>query len=749
MQQNRTVSSFRFGFICCLLSYPISASFLVDAAPETTNEKRQLPSLQALRLTVGDVPKVELDGLLTEEAWQWADPATGFRQREPHEGRAATEKTEVRVLFDTNTLYIGVLAYDTHSRNIIARTLQRDKIMQKTFDGKPQFAGDDGVAILLDPFHDHRNAVVFATNPRGAEFEALLTEEGREFNIDWRAVWQVAAKRIPEGWSAEFAIPFRTLRYPSNSGDEPWGFNIYRIIRHKNEETLWSAWSRDNEGFARVSRAGHLYGMQDLPRPSFNLEVKPFALTGINREFEQEAELDTDRRLDLGFDAKWEIRPGMLLDVTVNTDFAQVEIDDERVNLTRFDLFFPEKRDFFLENAGIFEFGLRGFFEPPPFLLFFSRRIGISDDTEVPVMGGLRLSGRIGNQTIGFLNTVTDYSFGEPRTNFAVARVKRDIGSSNYVGAMVTDRRTSQSSNTGIGVDWSFWPTGKLNVQGFVAGTFTSGAGGDDHAYRLAMDYGSNHFGFTAQHLTIGPEATADMGFITRTNIRRTDGFLRLTTRPKVLGLRTVTFFLNGLYLTTLDLDLRDWNTGLGISPEWHSGESFVFFYSENFTRLDEGFDLTDEILVPEGDYREWQLGLFANTSRNRSVVFNTQNLYQRFFDGTLLSLNGSLDLAFNSNLSLSLGYTHNHVAVPDGAFNADLASMRVSYAFSTRLVAKALLQYNGLDDRVSTNVRLNYIHRPGSDLFIVYTEEHGSENSIWDLKNRGLVLKLTYLQRF
>lgn len=691
--------------------------------------------------------EVRIDGLLSERAWQRAEIATGLRQREPHEGEPATERTEIRVMFDTRMLYIGVRAFDGDSQSLIARLLQRDRLMQADFDGTPVFAGDDGVAILLDPFHDHRNAVVFATNPNGAEFDALVAEEGSVFNADWRGVWQVAAQQTPDGWSAEFAIPFRTLRYPSDS-EEPWGFNVFRIIRRKNEEVLWSAWSRDNEGFARVSRAGHLYGMVDLPRQSFNLELKPFALSGMTRSLEED-ELDTSSKLDAGFDAKWELRPGLLLDLTFNTDFAQVEVDDEQVNLSRFDLFFPEKRDFFLENAGIYEFGTRGVFEPPPFLLFFSRRIGIHEDGEVPVIGGARLSGRIGKQTIGLLNMVVDRAFDASRTNFAVVRAKRDIGNANYIGAILTDRRTADSSNTAAGLDFSFWPTAALNIQGFVAGTVTTGEGGDDAAYRVATDFGSSHFGANAQHIAIGPQATAEMGFITRADIRRTNALVRVTSRPHRLGLRAVNFFWSGTHITNFDLELRDWSSGVAVNPEWNSGDSFVLFYFNSFTRLDEEFEIHDDIIVPMQDYHDWQLGLFLNSSRNRAIRLTSQNLYQRFFAGTLVSLSATLDLALGSNVSFALSYTHNDVDLPNGSFDADLASVRFAYAFSTRLFANALLQYNKADNTLSANVRLNFIHRPGSDLFVVYDEQHGSDHSIWDLDNRGVAVKLTYLERF
>ena len=335
------------------------------------------PDVDALRLPPGEASALRVDGLLDEPAWRDAPMASGFRQQEPFEGEPATEITEVRVLFDDATLYVGVLARDRSPDEVIARILQRDKLMEVGFQAMPGFTSDDAVVIVLDPFHDHRNAVVFGTNPNGAEFDALITDEGREFNVDWRGVWEVGARRTPEGWSAEFAIPFRSLRFPEVS-DEPWGFNVYRIIRRKNEEVLWSSWSRSNEGFTRVSRAGHIHGLTDLPRAGLNVELKPYVLGRAAGELDSFDRLDTDAEIEIGLDAKYEVRPGLVLDATLNTDFAQVEVDDQQVNLTRFSLFFPEKRDFFLENAGIFEMGQRGMFgQPPPFLMFFSRRIGI------------------------------------------------------------------------------------------------------------------------------------------------------------------------------------------------------------------------------------------------------------------------------------------------------------------------------------------------------------------------------------
>ncbi len=352
---------------------PVALAASVRSVPA---QDRVLPEVYAARIPDSDSSPIRLDGVLTEAVWQTAPVASGFRQREPFEGDLATEDTEVRILYDGATLYIGIVARDRDPGSIISRILQRDRIMDTDFSGEPEFAGDDAIAILFDPFHDHRNAMVFATNPNGAEFDATITDEGREINIDWRGVWQVKAQITNQGWSAEFAIPFRTLRFPGGDSEEPWGFNVYRVIRRKNEEALWSAWSRDNEGFARVSRAGHLHGLTDLPRVSANLDIKPYFLGGGTSEQVSDTVRESDPQLKVGGDLKYEVTPGLVLDVTVNTDFAQVEVDDEQVNLTRFSLFFPEKRDFFLENSGIFEFGNRGRFEAPPFLLDTHHELG-------------------------------------------------------------------------------------------------------------------------------------------------------------------------------------------------------------------------------------------------------------------------------------------------------------------------------------------------------------------------------------
>ena len=718
----------------------------VDANQVRAQDGATLPPAVARHMAASD--RIQLDGLLDEAVWQAAPVSSGFRQQEPDEGAPATERTEVRVVYDEATLYVGITAYDSDPDAVIARVLQRDRVMQGAGFGRFNFTTDDGVAILFDTFHDHRNAMIFATNPNGAEFDALISDEGGEVNVDWRGVWRVAAKRTADGWSAEFAIPFRTLRYPSDAAAAVWGFNVFRSIRRKNEDVLWRSWSRNNEGFNRVSRAGHLEGLGDLPRTGLNLEIKPYVLGGAAQMRNSLGGLDADGQHDVGFDAKYEIRPGLVLDATLNTDFAQVEADDEQVNLTRFSLFFPEKRDFFLENSGIFDFGERGFFGPPPYLLFFSRRIGIAPEGEVPVLGGLRLTGRVGSQRVGALNVVTDDAFGRPKTNFAVVRVKRDIGTNNFIGALVTDRRTSEGWNTTGGVDWSFWPTSRLVFRGFASATATSGAGGEGSAFQGQLDYTSNHFGFNIAHLSISPNARADMGFITRTDVRQSTAFFRVTPRPHAVGLRKVDFFWFNRLITRTDGTLQDWSIGPSLSPQWNSGESMRIEYEIGFTRLDQGFEIGEGVPVPAGDYDTWLISASAETSSNRPVVLQGNTRFQSIYDGHISTVGGSLTLSPSANLSTVLSYTHNRVDVPNGAFDADIGSLRLTLAFTTQITANALIQYNERDDELSANIRFNFIHTPGSDLFIVLNEQRGTSESLWDLNTRSTVVKITYLAR-
>jgi hypothetical protein len=709
--------------------------------------------LRAHRISQEEGAGLRLDGLLTEESWAAAPAIDRLTQQEPAEGQPASEETEIRVLYDQENLYVGIRAMDSEPDRIVARILQRDRVMQVDgFDQRPVFGGDDAVAILFDPFHDNRNAYVFATNPNGAEFDALLADEGKEFNVDWRGVWEVAGTRTAEGWSAEFKIPLSTIRYPNDSG-APWGFNVTRIIRRRNEKAFWQGWSRDSGGFHRVSLAGDLVGLEGLPEKGMNLELKPYVLGGLRRTREEDGALPQTTETEIGLDLKTEVRPGLVLDLTFNTDFAQVEVDDEQVNLTRFGLFFPEKRDFFLENSGIFQFGVAANpFEPPPFQMFFSRQIGIEEDEEevVPIIAGGRLTGRLGGQTVGFMNVLTNEVEGlVGRESFSVARVKRDVGENNYLGLMMTDRRSADEWNTVLGADAAYYLTPSFNIQSWVAQTFTEGEGGDDLAFSLMGDYTTDRWGFFFRHISVGPDAEARSGFIQRSDLRRTDSYGRRSFRPHLRAIRKIDVMVGGNLFTAYDGVLQDWAVGPLAITEMESGASFTLILQAGENRPDEEFDLADTLFVGPGIYDATTVMAMLSTDPSRSVSFQGNAHAAAFYGGTLRAFGGTLNLAPSSRVALALGLNRNVVDIPSGAFTADLLSVRAGFSFSTRLATNLLVQYNSLEELFSANFRLNYIHHPGSDLFVVLTEERGEDGDPWRLSDRGMVLKLTYLKRF
>jgi hypothetical protein len=350
---------------------------------------------------------------------------------------------------------------------------------------------------------------------------------------------------------------------------------------------------------------------------------------------------------------------------------------------------------------------------------------------------------------VGLLDVVTDSAFGLPRENFGVLRVKRDVAGNGFLGAMVTDRRSGATSNTVLGADASLWPRRAWNVQAFLAWTQSSGDGGDGGAYRLAVDYSGERYGLAAQHMAIAPEADARMGFITRTDIRRNDLYGRIALRPGNLGLRRVELFAGGQHLTRVDGAKQDGGLGPFLTAEWNSGERLSAYYFRGYTVLDESFDLADRVPVPVGEYDVRWLGVAGGTSPNRPVSLGLEGSFQRNYGGVIDSLGGNVSLRTGSHLSLAASYRRDHVDLPSGGFDSDLASLRLTWAFSTRLVGTAFVQYNGLDQKVVTNLRLVFIHRPGSDLYLVVNEERGSARSLRDVASRGLALKLTYLARF
>lgn len=687
-----------------------------------------------------------LDGRIDEAAWDAAAPLTGFLQREPDEGEPATERTEVRFLFDESNLYVGILAFDARPDAIVARILERDGLLGGIggFGGGLLGIPDDAVGLVLDTFHDHRNSFLFVTNPLGSVNDALIESEG-DANVDWDGVWEAAAVRTPEGWSAELAIPWTTLRFPPGEA-QTWGVNLTRVIKRKSEEALWTSWGRDNGGLLKVSRAGHLEGLPDL-EPAANVQVKPFALARSSAAENLEG-VDEGTELDAGVDGKWGITPNLTLDWTVNTDFAQVEADREQINLTRFSLFFPEKREFFLENAGIFEFGAAGF-GPPSLLLFFSRRIGIADGREIPLLGGARLTGRVGPWSVGALDVVTGEESDVSRTNWSVVRVRRNVGRRSQWGAIVTHTAPGEGDGAAAyGVDGVWRPTRRMEIGGFAARVSDPSDPDEPWGGRAYVDFTGDFWGWLVDWIAVGEGMRPPAGFVRRTGYHRGFGTLRQSPRPPGI-VRRIDIRESAEIVVGTDGEVEDGSFSLSVSPELETGDGFQLQVSRRYERLEDPFELREELVVPPGEYRNTSWSASLETSAKRPLRFEAGWSEPGFFDGDRRQISGAVEWAPSPHLDLGLQWSRNEVETPHGELSTDLGILRVGIAPGTRLAVDALVQYNGDTDEVSANLRLDWIWSPGSDLFVVLNARRSDWGAVDAPETRALIVKATRLVRF
>jgi hypothetical protein len=698
--------------------------------------------------------EIRLDGVLDEEAWAGVSEITDFRQQDPDEGSPASFRTSVRMLFSSEALYVGARMEDPEPQRLIARILERDLLLNgpaAVFSGVG--SDDDSFMLVLDTYDDNRNGFIFATNPNAAETDALLRDEGN-LNLSWDGVWRVATAVDGGGWTAEFEIPFWTLRF-ADTPRQRWGVNFQRIVKRLNETDLWRSWTRDNGGLPKVSQAGALVGLADLGQGR-NLQVKPFALAEGRREsLFGEAGLElvqTDEALDAGLDVKYGVTPNLTLDATLNTDFAQVEADVRQINLTRFSLFFPEKREFFLEGAGIFDFGARSFDGPPPALLFFSRRIGIEGGAEVPILGGAKLTGKEGPWTLGLLDVITDEERIDeeelaPRTNFGVARVLRELGSRSSAGAIFTHRSPAgDESSVALGLDTHVQISQTMAFDAFAATTDTPGSRGETGSYRAALDFTADRWGWFVEQLYIGPGFEPTVGFVLRDDINRQFATFRVTPRPDVLDIRRIDLRLNATFISSADWEIRDRDYRFSVTPQLNSGDRLELAIGESFTRLTEPFELDEEVVFPTGDYDGANYEAALSTSANRLLSGELFANRFAFFSGRNVNVGGRLLLSASRNLSLEGNWSHNDIRSAHGDLETDLLNLRVNYAFSTHLFTNALIQYDSTEDEIDVNVRLNLIHSPGSDLFIVLNEQRGADGDPWGERDRALVVKFTKL---
>ena len=668
---------------------------------------------------------IKIDGRLDEQAWSQAEAATDFRQESPTEGAPASEKTEVHVLCDSKNIYIGIRAFDSDPAKINARDLVRDST----------FETDDRVEIILDTYHDERNAFRFAVNPLGTQQDALITDEGKDINLSWDGSWISSGRIDEQGYVVEIAIPLTTLRF--TEGIDTWGFNVSRLIRRKNEENLWTSWQR-SFGLERVSQAGELVGVGEVKRRRL-YEIKPYATGGWLQGVPRVGEPGFDGGLNgkAGLEvAKIGITPSLTAEFTANPDFGQAEVDTQVVNLTRFSVFFPEKRDFFLENSGIFLFGREGENQA-----FFTRRIGLTDDgAPVPIDFGAKLTGRIGPYNIGFLQVQTR-KLGEtatgheiPRDQFTVLRVKRDVLKRSYIGGILVNRQGAtsiggNSYNRVGGVDSEFNLTDHYKATAFWMGSATPGVHSSYGSSRLQSIFENDLYRFIMVYEDVGSNFNPEVGFIERNSIHQYFSQFAYKPRPKFIPhVQQMEFETQIEYYTDRHNKLATRQTELSWDTIFKNSSELFFRPIEAVNDvLTEPFEIRPGIKIPVGTYQFNRPILEFTSDLSKRVIFTAREKWGKFYTGTLYETSGGIQLRPNAHLFFDFGESYDKVHLREGDFSTSLFTGKFNYNFSRKLLTSAFVQLNSAARLSLVNVKLRYIYRPNSDFFIIYNQSTGA----------------------
>jgi len=729
----------------------VAAGWLLSGWPAAEAQGR--PSVAALPV---DRP-IRVDGELTDSAWSSAEWASGFVQRQPRTGEPASESTRFAVVYTPETLFVGVQANDREPSRIVSREMERDADLFQ----------DDSILVLFDTFHDGHNAYLFLTNPNGARTDALLTDEGRDVNWAWDGVWSVAARRTPDGWVAEIAIPVSTLRF--DPVGEQWGLNGQRMVRRRNEEAHWASLpleaSRNSDvtqfgqnAAYRVSLAGVLTDVRGL-RPSRQLDLKPYTVGGRNDDRVLGTGSDD---FDGGLDVKWGLTRSLVLDLTWNTDFAEVEVDDQQVNLTRFSLFFPEKRDFFLENAGVFDFGPRPRVRWGSVLMkpFFSRRIGLEGGRAVPIDYGARLTGRAGGWNIGLLGIGTaglradeNGEGAVPGAGYGVARVTRNIGERSTVGGIFTTRdREGLAGESLYGLDFDLKPTQRTEFSGFWAESDLGLGVGEEEGNEsrgAGVAWQGPQLSATADYVEVQPDFDPTVGFLLRRDFRMIHP--RIEWRPRIEKWGILNWWSDlALQRFERSSDGRLESQTFSLSPIGIATESGEFlWFGPRWTKeqLFEPFEISSGIVVPVGLYENRGYAGGFSTSGKRTVWFDNLTFGGGFFDGDWLSTQNSVTFRLSRRLRTSTAWTYTEVDLVAGRFSFDQFVQRINVAWTPNIRLNLLAQYNTADELLGVNVRFHWIYRPGSDLFVVYNENWTAPTiSYREPLGRQVIVKLNYL---
>ena len=730
-------------------SSPIDVSPPPPVPPAViSRDNTGLATVRAIRLT----EPLRVDGRLDEAVYQEVLPMGDFIQSVPQEGARAAERTDGWVTFDAENLYVSARCWDQATPDHwVVDEMGRDRI-----------GSNENFGVALDTFHDRRNGVMFYTNPLGGRQDFAITDEGNA-NLDWNPVWDVRSGRFSGGWTVEMVIPFKSLRYrPGRS--QVWGIQLRRGIVHKNE---WTHLTRlpsaiaGNSAVWRLSLAGTLVGLE-VPPASKNIEIKPYVASHVVTDRLRTPPTTREVHGDVGIDAKYGVTANLTADLTYNTDFAQVEIDQQQVNLTRFSLFFPEKRDFFLEGRGIFEFGRSSTGQAvaqsadTPYL-FYSRRIGLEAGHVVPVEAGGRLTGKVGRFNVGLMNIQTDQESVSrvAATNFTVVRVKRDVLRRGSVGGVFTNRSESRvpgRANQAFGVDASLAFFSNVSMSGYAAGTRTADVAGDEGSYQGRFDYGADRYGLHLEHLRVGKNFNPEVGYVRRNDVHFSAASARFSPRAKpTSAFRRFIFESKLEYVEDGSGALESRELAGRFNIEFTSGDGFNALVTRNYERLVRPFAIASGVAIAPGQYGFSDITTDYTLGPQRPMKGRLSLERGQFYDGTITALAfTSARVSLSSRFSIEPGVTINRVELPAGNFTSRLLTARSNYGFSPRMFASAIVQFGSADHNVSSNLRFRWEYVPGSEFFVVYTDEHdtATTRSLF-LKNRSFAVKVKRLFHF
>ena len=699
-------------------------------APTTLTREERIRALEERPWEIWaarvEAAAVQVDGRLDDAAWETAEVISEFYQRSTRDVVEASERTEIRVLYDDRFLYIGVWAWDSEPDKMEIKAIFRD-------EGSP----GDVMNIVIDAYHAHRNAIQFSTNANGVMHDWLQTGETASTRDDnFQTVWNSQGRRLPNGYEIELAIPFTSLRFEARpSGEEVvFGIGFRRNIPRKNEQAIWPYVSPDSD-WQRPAEYGHIRGLVDV-RPGRNLEVRPYVLGGTTRNFTQAL---TDRRRETGVDVKWGVTPALTADFSVNTDFAQEEADVQQVNITRFSLFFPEKRQFFLEGQQAFEFG-----NPRQVELAFTRRIGLSPAGQpVPIRVGARLSGRHGRTSLGLMNIQTGDASALPAQNFSVVRLKRDLLARSSVGAIVTNVQGGGRVNRVYGADASFYLRRVWFVEGWLTGMDETGTARSGAGYGR-FTYNSDRVGVAYTLLSVGRAFRPGVGFVRRPDSRQHSSLVRFSPRPVSDLIRQLHFTGRLEYITNQRNVLETRARVAVFQVQFETGHTATLTGTNRQESIASPFRLRSDLVIPPGVYAFNTLEARLQTPPLRHLILRANYATGGFWNGDRDELTTSVVYRMSTHLRLTGNYSINRVVLPAGRWTSHLVSTAAMVPFHANMAILSLFQYNRDTRQFSSNIRFHWIPKPRSDFFIVYNELDTDYPQFAPV-NRSIAVKMNY----